>query len=191
MAAAVAIQVWLDTYALEGVRRVFSDHVFSELSPASFEARIRSREECVFVAEQRQHIIGVAVARTPCPCPCAAAPAEAPGAGPDKEPDARAASSALNIELDKLYVQRSARRRGVGQGLLRAVEEWHPKFDVAGPDAVGAGVWLAVWEHNRGAIDFYRRCGYQELGSVDIPLGAETHRNLIFGRSSAPRPNQP
>ncbi|MCC4592082.1 GNAT family N-acetyltransferase [Xanthomonas campestris pv. cannae] len=56
-------------------------------------------------------------------------------------------------ELAWLYVDPAARRRGVGQALVAAVQ-----------DASPAGLTLELLEGNAAALAFYRACGFVETG---------------------------
>nr|WP_244663498.1 GNAT family N-acetyltransferase [Xanthomonas sp. A2111] len=56
-------------------------------------------------------------------------------------------------ELAWLYVDPAARRRGIGQALVAAVQ-----------DASPAGLTLELLEGNAVALAFYRACGFVETG---------------------------
>ncbi|RXR08379.1 GNAT family N-acetyltransferase [Pseudoxanthomonas composti] len=56
-------------------------------------------------------------------------------------------------ELAWLYVDPSARRRGIGQALVAAVQAAQP-----------AGLALELLEGNAAALAFYRACGFIETG---------------------------
>nr|WP_244672474.1 GNAT family N-acetyltransferase [Xanthomonas sp. D-93] len=56
-------------------------------------------------------------------------------------------------ELAWLYVDPAARRRGIGQALVAAVQ-----------DASPAGLTLELLEGNAAALAFYRACGFVESG---------------------------
>ncbi|MEM7166075.1 MAG: GNAT family N-acetyltransferase [Planctomycetota bacterium] len=155
--AALAIQVWLDTYAPLGVRSTMSDYVFSELSPERFQFFVHSPTHALLVAAEKAHIVGLAVVSRNSTCPVDTTP---------------------RPELDKLYVQPALQRRGVGRQLLRAAEAECVTWSLP-------ALWLAVWEHNQRAIDFYEGCGYAAIGAAEIHLGPEKHRNLVYQKSLA------
>ena len=52
-------------------------------------------------------------------------------------------------------------------------------------EAAGGGyetLWLGVWEHNLRAIAFYRRWGFETVGSHTFLLGSDEQTDLIMVR---------
>lgn len=79
------------------------------------------------------------------------------------------------VELERLYVDRSAIRRGVGAALMRA--------SLAAARSAGhRTLWLGVWEHNARAISFYERWGFEAVGDHVFRLGSDDQRDLIMER---------
>lgn len=79
------------------------------------------------------------------------------------------------IEIERLYVLQDSIGRGVGAALMRACLE----------EAARAGretVWLGVWERNERAIAFYRRWGFELLGSHVFQLGSDPQNDLVMAR---------
>lgn len=77
------------------------------------------------------------------------------------------------IELERIYVLRSALGAGLGQALLDRCET----------KALELGkrtMWLGVWEHNDRAQAFYRRNGFAEVGDHRFRVGSVEDRDLIF-----------
>jgi GNAT superfamily N-acetyltransferase len=64
--------------------------------------------------------------------------------------------------VSHLYVEASRRSQGIGRGLLERAEELAQK--------VGCTiVFLDTFEFE--APEFYRKCGYQQIGQLDVPAG--------------------
>jgi hypothetical protein len=61
--AVLATQVWLHTYATEGVTVEIAEYVLSELRPEKFIATLNDPSRHVFVAEQERSLLGLAVVR--------------------------------------------------------------------------------------------------------------------------------
>jgi ribosomal protein S18 acetylase RimI-like enzyme len=80
------------------------------------------------------------------------------------------------VELERLYVDRSAIGHGVGAALLRASLE-------AARSAGLRTLWLGVWERNARAISFYERWGFVAVGDHVFRLGSHDQRDLILERS--------
>lgn len=79
------------------------------------------------------------------------------------------------IELQRLYVDRSALGHGIGAALLQACLE----------SARSTGhrtLWLGVWERNARAISFYEKWGFETVGEHVFRLGSDEQRDLIMER---------
>ena len=78
-------------------------------------------------------------------------------------------------ELRRLYVQERFTGRGVGRELLRHAEK--------AAAARGAEMlWLTAWEGNARALQFYPRCGYEDLGGTMYTFDGEDFPNRVFGK---------
>ena len=80
------------------------------------------------------------------------------------------------IELWRFYVAASHHGRGLAQRLMGEVV-----------DRVRRGgartLWLGVWERNLRAQQFYRKCGFVEIGRHTFVLGKDRQTDLLMGRS--------
>lgn len=90
--------------------------------------------------------------------------------------------------LARLYVDADAQGRRVGTRL------WHAVLGYArrnGHDVI----WLTVWEHNRRAIEVYRRWGFRDIGAVPFDLAGEAQvdRLMVLDpiNPGSPSPGQP
>ena len=79
------------------------------------------------------------------------------------------------VELERLYVDRSAIGHGVGAALMQA------SLDAA-RSASHETLWLGVWERNTRAISFYAKWGFHAVGDHVFLLGADAQRDLIMER---------
>jgi len=76
-------------------------------------------------------------------------------------------------ELNRIYVVAAWQGKGVSQALL--------KDAIASATAAGADcLWLGVWEHNPRAIAFYRKSGFEVVGTHSFMLGDERQRDLVM-----------
>lgn len=79
------------------------------------------------------------------------------------------------IELARLYSKQSMIGKGVGKALMQAC------IDAA--RAAGKQIlWLGVWEHNRRAIDFYHRWGFERFSEHDFILGKDVQTDWLMKR---------
>ena len=79
-------------------------------------------------------------------------------------------------ELVRLYVVPESIGQGIGARLMKE----------AITTATNRGfetLWLGVWEHNLRAIGFYRKWGFEEVGSHIFQLGSDAQTDLILQKS--------
>ena len=150
--AALGMQVWLHTYATDGMSDTVARYAFGEFTPEKFEALMASDTARVLVAELADHLVAYAVVTFGNACP---------------------AHTVSTTELTTLYVQAHFARRGIGARLLD-----HAAALAAARN--GGGLWLTVNAQNRAAIAFYARHGYERVGTAYFDLGGARHENHVL-----------
>ena len=151
----LAMQVFLDTYATEGIRPALAREVLSSYSQASFNDAIADPRTRVVVAEHKRHMVGFAHVTL--------------GACHEFTP------SGVQAELLRLYVQEPFTGVKVGTKLLTQAE------NVAA--SAGATVMrLTPWVHNHRALAFYARRGYGDFGLTYFTFEGESHENRVFAK---------
>lgn len=149
----LGMQVFLDTYATDGIRPALAREVLQGLAPDVIEQVIGARGNCFIVAETNGHMVGFAQLALPANHPLV--------------PFAQAA------ELHRLYVQEPFTGRGLGTLLLQQAE-------VCAAASGAAALWLTAWVGNARALGFYPRRGYRQAGTTLFVLQGEQHENLLF-----------
>lgn len=157
--AALAVQVFLDTYATEGVRPDLAREAFAEYAAEAFATRLQEPSRRFVLAEQASGLIGFAEIQA---CPLAAP-----------------AGAVIGAELVRLYVQPKAQGRGVGSCLLQAAEQ------AAAAAALGC-VWLTAWEGNHRARGFYSSRGYQDVGATVYSFQGLPYANRVLAKHLGP-----
>jgi ribosomal protein S18 acetylase RimI-like enzyme len=76
-------------------------------------------------------------------------------------------------ELNRIYVAAEWHGRGVARDLMQDA------LDTAA-DADCDVLWLGVWEHNPKAMAFYRKFGFEIVGSHAFMLGKDRQRDLVM-----------
>jgi|RhiMetdeSRZDD1v2_1073273.scaffolds.fasta_scaffold199287_2 diamine N-acetyltransferase len=79
------------------------------------------------------------------------------------------------VEIERFYVDRQFHGKGVAQTLMQAC------LDRARQSGHGT-VYLGVWDNNHRAIAFYRKFGFDVVGSHAFQLGDETQNDLLMER---------
>jgi ribosomal protein S18 acetylase RimI-like enzyme len=82
-------------------------------------------------------------------------------------------SGVAPIEIERFYVNREFHGKGVAQTLMQAC------FNHA-RQAGHETIFLGVWDKNDRAIAFYRKCGFDVVGSHAFQMGDETQNDLLM-----------
>lgn len=150
-------QVYLQTYALEGITFEFAHFIQKRFSPRVLEDLIQNEPARLLVAYYSGNPVGAAEVHFEGVCPI------------DK---------VVGPELSKLYVLERFCGQGVGFGLLGEVEK---ELRLKGHTSL----WLEAWENNLRAVQFYQRQQYQIIGRADFTIEA-TYKNWVMRKSFTP-----
>jgi ribosomal protein S18 acetylase RimI-like enzyme len=155
---ALAVQVFLDTYATAGIRPDLAREALTTCGVDAVRIRLDSANTHFILAERNQHLVGFAELAFG-------------GMVPD-------ASLAGGVELVKLYVQRHFKRLGVGGALLR-----HAESIAAGNSA--NCLWLTAWAENADALRFYAALGFVDIGQTEHVFEDKSYENRLLVRRFA------
>ena len=154
----LAMQVFLDTYATEGIRPAIAREVLASYSESAFLEAIAGPGARLCVAEREGHLIAFAHVTL--------------------RATHELAPAGTHAELLRLYVQEPFTAIGLGTRLLAEAERMAlaEKADV---------LWLTPWVHNHRAIAFYLKRGYQDHGLTHFVFEGEAHENRVFAKRLA------
>ena len=155
----LAMQVFLDTYATQGIRTAIAREVLSTYSQASFDAALADSKTHITVAEHDGHLIGFAQLSFSSGHPLAPAGEQA--------------------ELLRLYVQEPFTRAKVGSQLLMQAQR-------ISADAGATVLWLTPWVHNHRALAFYQKHAFVDHGLTHFVFEGESHENRVLAKSLQP-----
>jgi len=155
----LAIQVWLDTYATDGIRPALAREVLTTFSEPAFVDAVRDPGARIWLAERQGHLLGFAHVTL--------------GATHGLAPPGAAS------ELLRLYVQEPFVARGIGSALLARAES-------LAAEAGSTVLWLTPWVHNHRARAFYARRGYVDRGSTRFEFEGESHENRVLAKALRP-----
>lgn len=127
----LATEVWLDTYAVEGVSPAYARHLVQHYGPDAFRTLLAAPQGGVWLCHRDGYVLGYARWQ-PAPQP----------------PNATCGTA----ELATLYVRRAHKRQGIGAALLRAT-----LADAA--QAGHRRAFLTVHHRNAAAAAFYHAQG--------------------------------
>ena len=153
--AVLGTQVFLDTYATDGIRPSLAREVLANFSVGAVSSLLADESTAFLLAEHGGHLIGYAQVR-------------------ERHPHELLREDSA-AELRRLYVQERFTGHGIGKLLLRESERF----------AASRGaplLWLTAWVGNARALGFYPRQGYEELGRTEYVFEGERYENRLFGK---------
>ena len=149
----LATQVFLDTYATDGVRPVLAREALAHFSSAETAALLARPDTHFIVAERNSHLLGFVQVTL--------------GARHDQ------VQGSVTAEVVRLYVQRRFQGQHLGMRLL------HQAASLALAEGA-TQLWLTAWVGNPRAIGFYAAQGWRDVGSTDYVFEGEAFLNRIF-----------
>lgn len=146
-------QVWISTYATEGIIEEYSSYVLSEFSIESVGKSIIDKNKLTIIATDEDRIIG-----------CAEILLEPVSPNPSIEPCP---------EITTLYVLERFQGLGVGKQLLTECIKFIKEMNFE-------KTWLTVYSRNEKAIRFYDKQNFIQIGETDFQLGESKYKNHIM-----------
>ena len=98
--AALSIKVWLDTYAVEGIKREYAQYALATFTESYFSSLLDSPDYNLLVVEKEKALQGYALLNM----------------------NSHYQSANNGFELEKLYIDTAFKGQGLGKQLLNAVE---------------------------------------------------------------------
>ena len=154
--SALATQVFLDTYATEGIRPWLAREVHEHLSPSAVETLLATPSSTFVVAQRSEHLIAFAQLTE--------------GSSHSLVTCKRPA------ELGRLYVQSPFLGKGIGKFILQHAEALAASRGTS-------TLWLTAWVGNIRALGFYSRQGYEDHGSSDYTFEEESFENRVLAKN--------
>ena len=149
-------QLFLDTYAPDGIRPTLALEVLEHFSTDAIASRLGHPASTFVVAEAAGHMQGfvqLTLGATHALLP--------PGS---------------TVELDRLYVLARFAGRGIGTRLLREAE-------VLAGNQGASTLWLTAWVGNHHALAFYARRGFRDAGATMYRFQDEQYENRVLARA--------
>jgi GNAT superfamily N-acetyltransferase len=160
MLAALGRRTFHDAYAsahpLPTDLQVHMDRHYGERQQA---AELADPAATTLVMEQDGAVIGYALVGDDDPPECVRGPAP--------------------IQVRRFYLEQPWTGRGLGQALMAAVEREALRRE-------GRTLWLVAWNRNFRALAFYRKCGFQQVGTMPYLFGNTVETDVVLARPTAP-----
>lgn len=157
--AALAERTFRDTFAAHNAPDDMDAHCRTNYTPGIFAVEIAAPHIVTLVAEHAGGLTGYGQLRW----------TDAPACVIGRRP----------AEIGRLYVDAPWHGHGIAQALTARM------FDAA--IAGGADrLWLGVWESNHRALAFYRKIGFEPVGSHVFMVGPDPQNDLLLARDASP-----
>jgi len=78
-----------------------------------------------------------------------------------------------SIEIARIYAVQSSIGKGVGSAMIKKCIETAKELN-------RKIIWLGVWEHNKRAIDFYTKWGFEKFGQHEFVLGSDVQTDWLM-----------
>ena len=127
--------------------------ISTELTPERFREFLADSDVTILLAEVADELAGFTMLVRGCAHPQIAA--ERP------------------IELRKFYVDAAHHGRGVAQALMQAAQSLLDEHD---------GAWLSVYSGNARAVSFYRKWGFEVVGTHYFNVGGDPQKDFVMRR---------
>jgi len=147
------LQVWIATYATEGIRKEFADYVLSEFTIEKTQNTILDTNLITLIAESDNHLIG-----------CIEIKFNSIDAIPQVKD---------HPEISVLYVLERFFRVGVGTKLLKEALSIIKKMNFH-------SAWLSVYYKNERAISFYRKNNFDIIGATFFKMQKNQYENKVM-----------
>lgn len=157
---ALATQVFLDTYATEGIRPALVREVQQAFGPEAIAGLLARPTGGLLVAERQGHLLGFVQFAPGARHRVVDDWADGP-AGPD------------TAEIERLYVLRHFQGQGLGKALMAAAA-------AQARDAGCTRLWLTAWVGNAHARAWYRRQGWRDIGATPHCFEGESFENRVL-----------
>jgi len=145
-------QVYIQTYGKEGVSDEFANFITVQFSVDRLAAVLLDRPGSMIVAEYKGNLVGVAEVLWNKQAPV---------------------GNITGPELSKLYILEWFCGKGIGYGLLQAVER-------AVSDQGHKLMWLWVLASNDRAVAFYERQQYSCIGNASFRMEVNSYDNKVM-----------
>ncbi|MCV2885934.1 GNAT family N-acetyltransferase [Aestuariibacter sp. AA17] len=153
--AALSVQVWLETYAQDGIKPAYAEYALTTFTPAYFQEKLDCSQYQLIIAEASGYIRGFALVDL-----------LSHYEKIDMQEDASQIGS--HVEIVHLYIHQPFRQHGFGRQLLRFVKE-----------NISHRFWLYTWVNN-ASNTYYTHLGFRHAGNLRFQFDQVDIDNHIY-----------
>ncbi|AUX11121.1 GNAT family N-acetyltransferase [Latilactobacillus sakei] len=152
----ISIQTFTDTFGADNSKQDLADYLESAYNDLQLTSEITNPNSAFYFIKHNDDIAGYLKLNSN---------------------DAQTEKSAPDsLEVERIYILPTFKRLGLGTQLI----EYAIK---TAQDMHKAHIWLGVWEHNTGALAFYTKLGFKQIGDHIFQLGDDAQRDLIMQKA--------
>lgn len=151
--ASFAARTFLETFGPDNDPQHMAAHLATSYGPAQQQVELGDPTIVTLVLEVDADLAGYAMVRRHEPPPCV--------------------TNRTSVELWRFYVDQPWHGRGAAWRLMTGVHE-------VAADLGGTALWLSVWERNARARAFYKKCGFEDVGTGDFWVGGDRQTDRIL-----------
>ncbi len=148
----LATQVFLDTYATNGINSDLAKEATSVHSRDVFDGRLADEKVGIIIAATGDHLLGFVDIAFATRCPI---------------------KDVNGFEIFRLYVQRPFVRQGIGRSLMYQAEQVARRH-------YQPALWLTSWVGNTNALGFYKSRGYEDVGATEYVIEGKGYENRVL-----------
>jgi ribosomal protein S18 acetylase RimI-like enzyme len=146
-------QVWISTYATEGIIDDFSKYVHTNYSLEKTQLAINDTSKICLIAETDNALIACVEIKLNPKCPIQ--------------------KYNNSPEINEFYILERFQGKGIGKQILDVCFKTIKSLSYN-------SVWLTVYHKNKKAIDFYKKHSFINIGETNFILNQEKHKNYIL-----------
>lgn len=151
--AELAAKTFFDTYCEIDDPQELREYIQENFNPSAVEKLITNPDAITILAEVDSALAGYAII--------------------SEEVAPECVSDTRNIKLDRFYLDKDFKGKGVGAQFMSAI---HHQARQSGANMI----WLGVYEQNIRAIKFYEKSGFQRVGGQEFVFAGRTYVDPVY-----------
>ena len=149
----ISIQTFTETFANQNTENDMQKYVSEKLSLGQLSKELNSENSTFYFLKYNEQVIGYLKLNIK-----------------DAQTEAQGNDC---IEIERIYIKKEYQGKDFGKLLMQKAIEIAKRFQYT-------CIWLAVWEHNTKAINFYKKLGFIEFDKHSFQLGDDLQLDIMM-----------